>query len=57
VRRLDAFARWLLAFAGDVVPVAPPALVRAYGRMVRESLERYAVGEAPGEGRAVGETA
>ena len=27
VRRRDAFARWLLSFGGDVIPVEPPALV------------------------------
>ena len=27
VRRRDAFARWLLSFAGDLVPVSPPELV------------------------------
>jgi predicted DNA-binding transcriptional regulator YafY len=27
VRRMDAFARWLLSFGGDARPVSPPALV------------------------------
>ena len=30
VRRVDAFVRWLLSFAGDVVPVEPPDVVRRY---------------------------
>ena len=41
VRRLDAFARWLMAFGGDMVPVEPPALVAEWRRMVRETLARY----------------
>jgi proteasome accessory factor B len=30
VRRMDSFARWLLAFGGDAVPVEPSALVDEY---------------------------
>lgn len=52
VRRLDAFARWLLSFAGDLVPVAPPALVREYSRMVRDTLACY--DGAPDTGPAAG---
>jgi proteasome accessory factor B len=41
VRRQDAFARWLLSFAGDAVPVSPDALVAAYRRLARETLALY----------------
>lgn len=44
VRRLDAFARWLLSLAGDATPLAPPALVEEYRRVARETLAVY---EAP----------
>ena len=42
VRRSDAFARWLLSFAGDVVPVAPRELVDEYHDLVRETLHHHA---------------
>jgi len=42
VRRSDAFARWLLSFAGDVVPVAPRDLVDEYHELVRETLNHHA---------------
>ena len=42
VRRLDSFARWLLAFCGEVTPVAPPALLAEYARLVRETRAIYA---------------
>ena len=42
VRRRDAFARWLLSFAGDVVPVSPPELVQEYAGLARETLAVYA---------------
>lgn len=42
VRRTDSFARWLLSFAGDAVPVAPPALVQEYQALVQATLARYA---------------
>lgn len=41
VRRADAFVRWLLSFAGELVPVAPPDVVRAYDAAVRETLALY----------------
>ena len=41
VRRLDAFARWLLSFAGDAVPVFPPALVDEYRRQLRATFAVY----------------
>jgi proteasome accessory factor BC len=41
VRRRDAFARWLLSFAGDVVPLAPADLVDEYAELVRRTLALY----------------
>ena len=29
VRRVDSFVRWIMSFAGEVVPISPPSLVRA----------------------------
>jgi len=42
VRRSAAFARWLLSFAGDVVPVVPRELVDEYHGLVRETLNHHA---------------
>lgn len=42
VRRSDAFARWLLSFAGEAVPVAPPELVAEYRKLAGLTLGRYA---------------
>jgi proteasome accessory factor B len=42
VRRSEAFARWLLSFAGDVVPVSPGELVDEYEGLVRETLDHHA---------------
>ncbi|MBA3672138.1 MAG: WYL domain-containing protein [Gemmatimonadaceae bacterium] len=44
VRRTDSFARWLLSFAGDAVPVAPPALVAEYRAMAERTRDLYAGG-------------
>ena len=44
VRRVDVFARWLLSFAGELVPVAPPALVEEYRRQVAATKAVYARG-------------
>jgi len=41
VRRLDAFARWLLSFAGGVEPVDPPEVVDEYRRLARETLAHH----------------
>lgn len=41
VRRRDAFARWLLSFGGDLVPVAPAELVDEYRELVRQTLALY----------------
>ena len=44
VRRTDAFARWLLSFGGDLVPVAPREIVDEYHGLVRETLAHHAAG-------------
>jgi len=41
-RRMDSFARWLLSFGGEAVPVEPPALVEEFERQVRETRAVYA---------------
>lgn len=45
VRRSDAFARWLLSFAGEVVPVAPASLVAEYQELVARTRALYATPE------------
>jgi proteasome accessory factor B len=47
VRRTDAFARWLLSFAGDLVPVSPRELVDEYHRLVRETLAHHSANRPP----------
>ena len=42
VRRMDSFARWLLAFGGDAVPVEPPALVDEYRALLDRTHSIYA---------------
>jgi proteasome accessory factor B len=42
VRRLDAFARWLLSFAGDLEPVSPAEVVDEYRGLARETLAHHA---------------
>jgi proteasome accessory factor B len=42
VRRPEVFARWLLSFAGEIVPVLPPELVAEYHRQIADTLELYA---------------
>lgn len=49
VRRLDAFARWLLSFAGEAVPIAPDTLVAQYRDIARATLALY---DAPAAERA-----
>ncbi len=46
VRRLDAFARWILGAGGAVVPLAPPELVTAFRDQVHAAQALYA-GDAP----------
>lgn len=41
VRRPDTFARWLLAFGGDAVPVEPPEMVERFQTLARRTLARY----------------
>jgi proteasome accessory factor B len=41
VRRTDAFARWLLSFGGDIVPISPRELVDEYRGLVRETLTHH----------------
>jgi proteasome accessory factor B len=48
VRRPETFARWLLSFAGEVVPIAPPELVASYRDLARATLAAY--GDAGGPG-------
>jgi proteasome accessory factor B len=42
VRRLDAFARWLLSFAGDLEPVSPADVVEEYRGLARRTLAHHA---------------
>jgi proteasome accessory factor B len=41
VRRADAFVRWLLSFAGEVVPLSPPSLVEQFGAQVERIATLY----------------
>ena len=42
IRRQDAFARWLLSFAGDAVPIAPKELVADYKNALTATSSLYA---------------
>jgi hypothetical protein len=42
VRRADSFARWLLAFGGELVPVSPPEIVREYDSLAERTRALYA---------------
>jgi len=42
VRRVDAFVRWLLAFAGEARPVDPPGVVREFEAQIARTLAVYA---------------
>lgn len=46
VRRVDAFSRWLLSFAGEAIPVSPPELVETFADQVRASRALYARDDA-----------
>lgn len=46
VRRPEVFARWLLSFAGEIVPMSPPELVAEYRRQLAETLAVYATPKA-----------
>jgi len=52
VRRLDAFARWVLSFGGDARPIDPPELRDACERVATETLARYAGVGRPNESGA-----
>ncbi len=41
VRRRDTFLRWVLAFAGDAEPVAPPEVVDDWRLLVRDTLAAH----------------
>jgi hypothetical protein len=41
VRRMDAFLRWTLSFAGGMVPVSPPEVVSAYRDELQRTLAVY----------------
>jgi proteasome accessory factor B len=41
VRRVDSFVRWIMSFAGDVVPISPPALVEHYRAVLSSTAEVY----------------
>jgi proteasome accessory factor B len=45
IRRLDSFARWLLSFGGEAVPVAPESLVSEFNRRVQDAHEIYGAAE------------
>ena len=46
VRRADSFARWLLSFGGDGVPVEPAALVTEYATLVQRTRDIYMMSTA-----------
>lgn len=52
VRRPDVFARWLLSFGGDAVPLEPASLRDAVTLLARETLARYREGAHAGGGPA-----
>lgn len=41
VRRVESFVRWLMSFAGEVVPVSPAELTGEYARMIAETAAVY----------------
>ena len=47
VRRRDAFARWLLSFAGDLVPIEPAEVVEDYRALVRDTLAHHTTARLP----------
>lgn len=44
VRRADVFARWLLSFAGELVPVAPEPLLEEFRRQIEATKTVYGSG-------------
>jgi len=51
VRRVDAFVRWLLAFAGDARPLNPPAVVLEFEAQIALTLAVYAGAQTSDEPR------
>jgi predicted DNA-binding transcriptional regulator YafY len=45
IRRVDSFARWLLSFGGEAIPVSPPSLVDEFRNQVKEAHEIYGAGK------------
>ncbi|HJP58889.1 MAG TPA: WYL domain-containing protein [Gemmatimonadaceae bacterium] len=41
IRRPDVFARWLLSFGGEAIPLSPPALVEEYAHQTRATRAVY----------------
>jgi proteasome accessory factor B len=41
VRRVDTFARWLLSFAGEAVPIEPPEMVERFRALASETFAAY----------------
>jgi predicted DNA-binding transcriptional regulator YafY len=45
IRRVDSFARWLLSFGGEAIPVSPASLVGEFRNQVKEAHEIYGAGK------------
>jgi predicted DNA-binding transcriptional regulator YafY len=45
IRRVDSFARWLLSFGGEAIPVSPASLVDEFRNQVKEAHEIYGAGK------------
>jgi proteasome accessory factor B len=41
IRRMDSFARWLLSFGGEAIPVAPEPLVAEFRKLLRATQAVY----------------
>ena len=44
IRRVDSFARWLLSFGGEAVPISPESLVSEFDRQIQETRAVYGAG-------------
>ena len=42
VRRPDTFVRWLMSFAGEVIPLGPPEIIAEFRRQVEATRSVYA---------------
>ncbi len=40
-RRVDSFARWLLSFGGEAIPIAPESLVSEFNRLLEDTRTLY----------------